>query len=309
MVKPELCAPGGSTAVDTLQGRVRLNDPATSIVGAGGADPTRLLAVDAGTSYAAPLVSHAALRVLTHYPELSSNAVRALLLLSVTPVDLIVEGPNAAANQQQRRLTGYGQVSAERAEASADHRAVLLSEAEIRVDAVHLYVVPLPSTFFASGGRSSIALALAYDPPVRATRLDYVASRMGVNIYHGATLTEVQRAYVVAEENDELGDDAGDAPEVLAGFKLDLQPSDRNRGRGAHHFCEYSRRAVFDRRRGTDLIVAIRNVNRWDTPGALQRYAVAVALERDLDHPDLYGELQAQLEVLTTIEIEAEAGF
>ena len=307
MVKPELCAPGGSATVDTLQGRARGADPATSVVGAGGMDPNRLLALGAGTSYAAPLVSHAALRVLGRYPALSGNAVRALLLLAAEPLEVIVgDSSSSRSHQQQRRLTGYGRVSGPRAEASTDHRAVLLSEAEIRLDEVHLYRVPVPGTFFAAGGRSSVSLSLAYDPPVRATRLDYLASRMGIQIYHGADITEVQRAYVASEENAELADDPNIAPATLDRFRLDLQPANADRGRGAHHFATYSRSQRFKGQRGAEFIVAVRSVNRWDASGALQRYALAVALERDLDHADLYAELQVQLEALTTVELENE---
>lgn len=174
MIKPELSAPGGSATVDTLQGRSRGNDPSTSVIGAGGTDQNRLLAHDAGTSFAAPLVSHAALRVLGRYPALSGNAARALLLLSTEEIEATVDSDRpAAARQQQRRLTGYGRVSAERAETSTDHRAVLLAEHEIQLDDVHLYVMPLPETFFTTGGHCSISVALAYDPPVRQTRMDY----------------------------------------------------------------------------------------------------------------------------------------
>lgn len=307
MVKPELSAPGGSATVDTLQRRARSTDPASSVVGAGGTDQNRLLALGAGTSYAAPLVSYAALRVLARYPALSGNAVRALLLLSAEPLDVIVDdSSNSHNHQQQRRLTGYGRVSAPRSETSTDHRAVLLNEAEIRLDEVHLYRVPIPGTFFAGGGRSSVTLSLAYDPPVRATRLDYLASRMGIQMFHGASIAEVQRAYVAAEETDELTDDPNAAPAALDRFKLALQPANANRGRGAHHFATYGRSRRFDSRRGVEFIVAVRNVNRWDTSGALQRYAFAVALERDLDHADLYAELQLQLEALATVELENE---
>ncbi|MGH3544936.1 MAG: S8 family peptidase, partial [Mycobacteriales bacterium] len=126
MVKPELSAPGGSAVVDTLQRRAFV-DHATSVVGAGAADTNRLLATDIGTSFAAPLVSHAALRVLGHYPNLSGNAVRALLLASAQDVKVVVDGSRESARrEQQRRLTGYGRVSAARSEASTDHRAVLL---------------------------------------------------------------------------------------------------------------------------------------------------------------------------------------
>lgn len=307
MVKPELCAPAGSATVDTLQLHARSGDPASSVVGAGGMDHNRLLAIGAGTSYAAPLVSHAALRVLGRYPALSGNAVRALLLLSAEQVEPIVEdASNARRGQQQRRLTGYGRVSAPRSETSTDHRVVLLNEAEIRLDEVHLYCVPVPDTFFTPGGQSSVTVSLAYDPPVRATRLDYLASRIGIQIYHGAPIAEVQRAYVSAEATDELADDAAAAPAALDRFKLDFQPANANRGRGAHQFASYSRSQRFDRQRGSEFIVAVRNVNRWDTPGGYQRYAIAVALERDVGHAGLYGELQLQLEALAPIELENE---
>jgi len=307
MVKPELCAPGGSVTVDTLQGRPTEKSPATGVIGAGGKDQNRLLVYDAGTSFAAPLVSHAALRVFARYPDLSGNAVRALLLLSVEPVDLIVEGGRPSDNdQQQRRLTGYGRVSSARAETSTDHRAVLVSEGEIRLDDVHLYVVPLPATFFDAGGESSVSIALAYDPPVRVTRLDYLASRMGVTVYHGAAFDDVKRAYVLAEENEELDDDADATPSSLDKFKLAMQPADSNRGRGAHHYGSYTRYRRFEANHGSDLVIAVRSVNRWDTPGAEQGYALAVALERDADHAELYSELHVRLEALAEVEVEQE---
>jgi len=174
MIKPELCAPGGSLSIDTLVLRPAKR-PATSIVGAGGADPERLLAIDSGTSFAAPLVSHAALRVLARYPALTGNGVRALLLVAADQLPSSFEGAAGAEKlMQQRRLTGYGAVSARRAEASTDHRVVMVSEASIVIDEVHLYVVPMPATFFVSGGVFVVSVALAYDPPVRATRLDYL---------------------------------------------------------------------------------------------------------------------------------------
>ena len=63
MVKPELVAPGGSLSVDLLTSRVSTQDHSIRVVGAGIAGTSNLLATDSGTSYAAPLVSNAALRV------------------------------------------------------------------------------------------------------------------------------------------------------------------------------------------------------------------------------------------------------
>lgn len=164
MVKPELVAPGGSLAIDTLTSRVDMRDPSVQVIGAGIGGTSRLLAAGTGTSYAAPLVSHAALRVLGRYPRLSANAVRALLLCSAQEVEPVLDRQKAAQRQQQRRLTGYGRVSARRAEVSEDHRAVLIADDGIIVDDVHLYTIPIPATFYQAGGWRRLAVALAYDP-------------------------------------------------------------------------------------------------------------------------------------------------
>ena len=55
-----------------------------------------------------------------------------------------------------------------------------------------------------------------------------------------------------------------------------------------------------------DLVVAVRNSNNWDVPGATQRYALAVVLQRDEDHRELYRELRAKLAAEIRQEIELE---
>lgn len=310
MTKPELAAPGGGWGVDEL-GRRLVDDPSLSVVGAGGVQPERLLAWDTGTSFAAPLVSHMALRVLDRYPFLSANAVRALILASVRPVETVVAGLGKRTSAaQQARLTGYGRPSADRAEASEDHRAVLLAENEIDVDGVHLYRVPLPATFFEHGGSRMLAVALAYDPPVRPSRLDYLASRMSVRAYRGVSLDAVADAYAQVdrtERDSPDGDDVSSEPAALAGIRrylVDLRPSDSRRAKGANQYAGVMFGQVLAEERGRDLMLVVSSTSRWATPGERQRYALAVALERDADHSPLYAELRAELGLLAEVEVE-----
>jgi subtilisin family serine protease len=301
MIKPELVAPGGSLSVDLLTSRVSYQDPSTQVVGAGMGGARDLLAADSGTSYAAPLVSNAALRILGRYPELSANAVRALLLCSAEKMELVIDGlTNAKVQEQQRRLTGYGRVSADHAEASEDHRAVLVGEGEIIIDDVHLYSVPVPLTFYSPGGSRRIAVALAYDPPVRATRLDYLANHMEIHAYRGVSLQRVQDAYTRQQKSDE------EEPVELRRFRLDLQPSSTRRGKGAQQFGSRTFQKRLDHTEGDQFVIAIKNTNRWDATGALQPYALAVVLERDHGHTPLYAELRARLEVMAEVEAELE---
>ena len=301
MIKPELVAPGGSLSVDLLTSRISYRDPSTQVIGAGIAGTTGLLATDSGTSYAAPLVSNAALRILSRYPQLSANAVIALLLCSTEEMELVITGvANAKIQEYQRRLTGYGRVSADQAEVSEDHRAVLVGEAEITIDDVHLYTVPVPLTFYGPGGSRRIAAALAYDPPVRVTRLDYLANHMEIHAYRGVSLQQVQDAYTRQQKSDE------EEPLELRRFRLDLQPSSMRRGKGAHQFGSKTFQKRLDHTKGDQFIIAIKNTNRWDVAGARQAYALAVVLERDRGHAPLYAELRARLEVMAEIEAEVE---
>ncbi|QWF23666.1 S8 family peptidase [Nocardioides sp. LMS-CY] len=306
-IKPELSAPSGSAVVDTVVGREDRGSTLGKVVGAGGNAPDRLLAAGRGTSYAAPLVSHGALRVLGQYPELNGNSVRALLLVGADQIPTYLDS-GAPARQDERRLTGYGRVSPERSEMSDDHRVVLLSQHTIRVNQAHFYRVAIPSSFRVAGGRIDLSVALAFDPPVRVTRLDYLASKMSFQAFHGPSLEEVRLAYVKAATEEDLEDDVALTPSGLRG-RLDLQPADTERSRGANQLGRYVRHQKVADDRPDELVIAVRNQNRWDVDNAEQRYSLAVMLQRDTGHPSIYAELRAELEPLVEIEIEAEAGF
>lgn len=305
-IKPELSAPAGSVVVDTLLGRVA-DDRSVQIVGAGGAQPDRLLAVSNGTSFAAPLVSHAALRVMARYPDINGNSVRALVLIGTEPIGSFMEPESAATRTAQRRLVGYGRLSAERSESSGDHRVVLLSQAALKVDQVHFYSVPVPGSFRQAGGTRSLTVALAFDPPVRVTRLDYLANRMSFQVFHGPTVAEVRTAYVKAEEASELDDDVDATPVSIRESQLNLQPSDQERSRGTNQLARITRSTKVAADKPDEYVIAVRNMNRWDTPAATQNYSLAIALERDELHGELYAELSVGLEALVAeVEVEVE---
>jgi hypothetical protein len=72
-------------------------------------------------------------------------------------------------------LLGHGVVDAERAIYSEDHRVVLIREDTLDVDRFAVYEVPVPDIFREEEGTRRIRVALAFDPVVRHTRLDYAA--------------------------------------------------------------------------------------------------------------------------------------
>ena len=97
----------------------------------------------------------------------------------------IPEVPGIRADRRiarARRLIGFGEVRLDEAVRSQPNRAVLVAEDQIAIDAVHIYEVPIPSSFFETGGERSITVSLAYDPSTRSRRLDYLDSRMKIEL-------------------------------------------------------------------------------------------------------------------------------
>lgn len=68
MIKPELIAPAGSYSFDSSLGRL-VPDFTVQVLGANAVPAERVLALDVGTSFAAPLVSNVAARALAQNPE------------------------------------------------------------------------------------------------------------------------------------------------------------------------------------------------------------------------------------------------
>lgn len=170
---------------------------------------------------------------------------------------MIESETDGQTHAQRRRLTGHGKVNAERSANSADHRAILLAEGDILVDGVHFYAVPIPAAFFRAG-HIAVRVTLAHDPPVRATRLDYLANRLEVHVFRGEDLDEVRRKYE-ADARLEHG-----APAGLERAELGLQPAGRTSCRSANQCATVEfHRSWKETHRGTDLVVAVRNTRRW----------------------------------------------
>jgi len=298
-IKPELCASGGTFVYDSDSRRVKVDSAIGQVVGAAGGRHDALLARNVGTSFAAPLVTHAALRVLGRYPNLTAPGVRALVLASGQPVPSVIKGntPNEGL-RAQLNLSGFGRVDADRAEHSTDHRAVMLSEASLQPDQVHFYTVPVPQAFYQNGDKW-LTISLAFDPETRATRLNYLASRMSVYVYRGITVDEVRRKFAESEE---------DASEELDNCKVELAPADRDRLLGANQAATKHWTHGWKQDQHRELVVVVRNSQRWALPGAEQRYALAVVLGVQEVLQPLYAELRSQLAVLAEIEPEIELG-
>lgn len=322
-IKPELAAPAGSLAWEAAQ-RTVVSDEELGVLSSGGQAPDRLLDSDIGTSYAAPLVARAAGAVLARYPEVSANLVRALVLLgsrdrSDERAFAHLEG--AELLKAKLRSCGYGVPDLGQTIDSGTHRVVLVADGEIALDTTIVYEVPIPASFRDSGGQRGIDIALAFDPPTRARRLDYAANRMQFWLVRRMTVEEIEAVFIredpddiestlVAAE-DATTDEAEQPapapgppkPSELGTKLVELTPKAQARSRGANQLGRkvFSQRLTEEDGDAFHLVVQCRSL--WRGVSGTQKFGLAVALWRSDGSPEIYNEIRARVEVPVEIQV------
>lgn len=304
-IKPELCEYGGNSLWDGRMKRFA-KDPGLGVVSTnhlpvGGS----LFRAEYGTSFAAPKVAHQAAKLLGRYPQASANLVRALLVASAEipkPVADLVGFASAAEKERVLQLCGYGKPNLAHALYSNERRVTLFAEDRIALDHFHIYTVPFPEDFKVIRGRRRISVTLAFDPPVRRTRRDYIGCRMSFKLFRNAPLDKIIEHYEKLQETPESSTpQRTDAPP-----EIDLWPGIQVRHAGTVQKGSWTikRKPACDEE---NLFLAVWCENRWalDTE-EMQRYALVVTLEH-LDDVDinLYNLIQARIQqpVLTRIRL------
>jgi hypothetical protein len=189
-LKPEFVHHGGNWAHDHQLNQLSRRDPGISVITAIRPQGARLIGVDNGTSYAAPAVAHEVARIATRYPDASANLLRALLALSAR-----VPEKSAVAGIDPLRTCGYGVPDAERVLESGSAKAILTIEATMATNSVVIHRVPVPYEFAQGASKRLFRVALAFDPPVRRSRREYIAGTMSVELVRGLDEAEVERHY------------------------------------------------------------------------------------------------------------------
>lgn len=299
-IKPELCEYGGNWVWDGRMKRIG-NDLSAGIVsthhrfGQG-----RLFAVDVGTSFAAPRVAHQAARILGEYPDASANLVRALLVSSAAI-------PNATKDllgfktpeqkSQVLQLCGYGRPQLHNALYSTDHRVTLYREETLSLDHFHIFEVPIPEEFKQVRGARRISVTLAFDPPVRRTRRDYIGTRMSFRLIRGKSLDEIVTRY---QQSDAKVED------FSASTKTDgMWPKYSNRHAGTVQKATFEINSKLALDYEHPFYVVVWCENRWsNNEFETQNYAIVVTLEC-LQEAEiaLYNIMRAQIQLPVSVRL------
>lgn len=189
--KPDFVEEGGNW-VTTDSGGLLLEDPGVAIISTALAENGRLFRAASGTSFAVPLVARAAADVLDEYPDSSANLVRALLGASASNRGLRAESITDLS--VRRRRYGLGRPMTHAARVSDAQRVTMTFDGEMTVDTVVIHAVPVPEDFARTRSSSRrLRVALAYDPPVRRQRREYLASTMQIDLYRSVSLDDLSK--------------------------------------------------------------------------------------------------------------------
>ena len=161
-----------------------------------------LLAADSGTSFAAPHVANLATRILVERPDAPPELLRALLLAhaSVPPATTAL----IPQSDTCRSVVGYGVIDRHALFRSLENDVSLVAVETIANKRHHFYELPVPEDFLSPGRRDrEIAIALAYTPAVRSTRVAYKATRMDFKLVAGPDIEHVSKMFSRATEKDD----------------------------------------------------------------------------------------------------------
>ncbi len=297
-IKPEFVEIGGNLVWEgtaSAHRRIR-QEEGVAVMSLDREHTKRLFGFDSGTSYAAPRVARVA-AVLWHKLRVDlgvdphPNLVRAVLATAAsvpTASTTLIE--TKLGKDAVMQVCGYGQVDEDLAVTSADRRVTLVAQGALKLDHFRIYEVPTPTEFKMAAGEKRITIALAFDPPVRRRRQDYLGVRMDFMLIRGKTPAEISEAYAKVA-GDEDPDGALGSP-----FRVKVEPPQtKGSSRGTLQRGEFR----FKRERkdyGETFYLVVRASRRW-APAEIDVQTFAVAVTLEADDPQLYTRLQARARV------------
>ena len=250
-----------------------------------------LLTAATGTSMAAPLIAYKAALLLRAMPAASSNMIRALLALSASVPTEAMQCLHQLGEEATRACCGYGVPDLARVLDFEERRVVLIADQqELATNQFALYRVPLPKDFQTTKGRRSIRVSLAFDPPVRHTRLEYLGIRLNYHLIRGMNPDDIFEHFRQRGKDEKRFDD------LPGNAKCALSPSRDIRGTSTLQAATFKMARNIEHY-GDDYYLVVFAERRWAGEEIThQRFAVAVELEHEAQI-NIHQQLRARVRV------------
>jgi len=289
-IKPDLCDDGGNVLFDgTTQTLKRFAE--SEVVTTHSRYLERLFTTARGTSYAAPLVAHKAALVLQAFPEASADLLRALLANSARIPLAAMSKLQNQGDEAVRNLCGYGVSNVELASTSDTNRVVLYADDSIKMDHFYVYEVPIPREFTETKGTRKIRVTLAFDPPTRHTRNDYLGVEMSFRLVRGKTLGQI------IDHFKKRAKEEGKPPTFEGRFDCDFDIGPQVREHGTLQRATFTMSQNPSQEYNDTYYLVVRCENQWNPDEFLkQRFAVVVELSHE-ENIGLYERVRERVRV------------
>lgn len=279
MIKPDLVDYGGNAVWDgPTKALVSGGNKASAGIWTFHHEPVdRLFRTRSGTSFSAPMVAHKAAILLEQYPEASANFLRAMLAMSSELSENAYATLDKVSDRDALMICGNGVPNVGHAVGSDDSRVVFFANDTIAPDHFAVFELPIPSLFQTTKGIREITVSLAFDPPVRHTRADYLGLTMGWRLLRGTDEKKVFDKFRKWEQAE------GDPPEFPDKFNCKTFPGPTLREKGTLQCARFvAQRSIATY--GDTYYVAVWCRRRWapDTVKS-QRFSLAVQLRHSAD--------------------------
>ncbi|MEM6485382.1 MAG: S8 family serine peptidase [Pseudomonadota bacterium] len=289
--KPDFVDYGGTLVFDAVGRRLQRAPvlPNAGVLTTNSDFQRQLLASKTGTSFSGPHLAHKASQILRAHPDASANLIKALMAGSSNVPEATLLRLRGTTEAEQEQIYGNGLVNAGKASFSDDHRVVLYAEDNLGMDQFAVYQVPIPPDFQCNGPRW-IHVSMAFDPPVKRSRAEYIGTRMNYRLIRGCALEQVFEHF-----RSHTGADT-EPPEIGGRFRCKLQPGPKRRDRNTIQTS--SVKFTQDTTGyGDDYFLVVRCVSGWASEQEVrQQYAIVVELEHEAQ-VELYARLQQRARI------------
>lgn len=306
-IKPETVSYGGNFSLNTHTKRLNMNDRnlgifSTSIfnIALGSWFETR-----PGSSFAAPYITHLIANIKKEIPSAKGNLLRALLMNTSdenTITKRIIDSKYSATDKpneltkKTQRLQGFGNIRKYLTTQSYDDYVTMFFEGTIGLNKVNVFEIPITEDIYIKPGKVKVNITLAYNPPVKDSRIDYTGIKMSYELYRGLSLEEIKK-YTCKPDEDEFEKDK--LPKSKKKCKCSLSPSMSDVKKGtilkASHEIAKSKRSMQEY--GDTYYLVIKCQKRWYTgPLDFQEFAIAVSVEHENEKAQLYNQINQRVQ-------------
>jgi hypothetical protein len=291
-VKPEVVEYGGNWVLNDV-GRLETENVGVGVISLGVNASGRLFTVSSGTSFAAPRVARLAADLWSAYPDASANLIRALIAMAGrTPGPLTAQFADADG---RLRAAGFGRPIPELAAACGGARAVMYFDGSLRTDTAVIHPVPIPERFARGAAGRRISVSLAFDPPVRRQRREYLAGKMTFDLLRNVDERQVRERY---QRQGAQRVDLFSAPR-----RIQLEPGVQASENSALQVRQFRPRQLDPDDGDVYYVVVTHRSAPWAEEGD-QGYSLVVELvEEERVQVDLYAEVQQQVRLPARLRV------